>query len=164
MTRLRTLSIAALVTAAGCSPFHTSQPGPEPAAISPHAEWQATPPLGYAADATRRNEPVGGTMTFHDLAVKVLGTESHSEVTPGGRTVRLELVSGSAREERVARDGEAFNWNGYHIAVVAIYAPGALGNGLVALEAATVSSLSPSIASSTRAGGAEMRLRHSRAP
>jgi hypothetical protein len=159
MNLLRPLIVIVAASAIGCSAFHTAQPGPEPAAIIPHAQWQSSPPLGYAADATRRNEPVGGTMTFHDLAITVVGTESHSDVTPGGRTVRLKLASGKAQQERVARDGEAFNWNGYHIAVVAIYAPGALGNGLVALEAATVSSLPLSIASSTVAGGASMRLR-----
>lgn len=159
MRHLRHLSVAATLIAAGCSAFHTSQPGPEPAAIIPHAQWQAAAPLGYAADATRRNEPVGGTMTFHDLAVTVVGTAVDSSASPAVRTVRLRLKTGSTQDERVARDGDAFNWNGYHVAVVAIYAPGALGNGLVALEAATMSSLPPSIASSTVAGGANMRLR-----
>jgi hypothetical protein len=60
---------------------------------------------------------------------------------------------------RVAREGSAFNWNGFHVAVVAIYGPGELGAGLVALEIATLASLPAQVASSTTAGGADMRLR-----
>src|SRR5690606_29147949 len=43
--------------------------------------------------------------------------------------------------------------------VVAIYGPGELGAGLVALEVATVASLPPAVAQSTTAGGADLRLR-----
>jgi hypothetical protein len=43
--------------------------------------------------------------------------------------------------------------------VVAIYGPGELGAGLVALEVATVASLPPHVAASETAGGANMRLR-----
>jgi hypothetical protein len=159
MLRFRSLAVATLAIVAGCSAFHTTRPGPEPAGIIPHSQWQATPPLGYPADATRRNEPVGGTMTFHDLAISVLGTSTDSSASPAVRTVSLQLRDGDAQETRLVRDGGAFNWKGYHVAVVAIYAPGALGNGLVALEASTVASDPPSIASSTIAGGASMRLR-----
>jgi hypothetical protein len=73
--------------------------------------------------------------------------------------VRLRLSLGSTSEVRVAREGSAFNWNGFHVAVVAIYGPQELGRGLVALEIATVASLPPRIASSDSAGGADMRLR-----
>jgi hypothetical protein len=71
----------------------------------------------------------------------------------------LRLALGDTREERVAREGSAFNWSGFHVAVVAIYGPGELGAGLVALEVATIASLPPRIASSEIAGGADMRLR-----
>jgi hypothetical protein len=57
------------------------------------------------------------------------------------------------------REGEAFNWRGFHVAVVAIYGPNELGAGLVALEVATVASLPPRVAASDSAGGADMRLR-----
>jgi hypothetical protein len=55
--------------------------------------------------------------------------------------------------------GSAFNWSGYHVAVIASPRPGELGGGLVALEVATQASLPPVVAHSTMAGGAELRLR-----
>jgi hypothetical protein len=55
--------------------------------------------------------------------------------------------------------GRAFNWEGYHVAVVAVPGPGELGAGLVALEVATLSSLPPAVAGSDSAGGAALRLR-----
>ncbi|MBA3671793.1 MAG: N-acetylmuramoyl-L-alanine amidase [Gemmatimonadaceae bacterium] len=73
--------------------------------------------------------------------------------------MRLRLSLDGRREERTVREGEAFNWNGFHVAVVAVYGPGELGAGLVALEVATVASLPPRVATSVVAGGADMRLR-----
>ena len=73
--------------------------------------------------------------------------------------MRLRLRAGNATDERTAHEGEAFNWHGYHVAVVAIYGKGELGGGLVALETATLASLPPVIANSDVAGGAAMRLR-----
>ena len=105
----------------------------------------------------RRNEPPGGTLVFHDLSVTVLGTSPDSSHAAQG--VRLRLHSGDAQDDRQARDGEAFNWHGYHIAIVAIYGKGELGGGLVALEVATVASLPSVVANSVAAGGAHMRLR-----
>jgi hypothetical protein len=57
------------------------------------------------------------------------------------------------------REGAAFNWEGFHLAVVAIYSPGELGGGLVVIEVGTVASIPPQVASSDTAGGAAMRLR-----
>lgn len=165
MKRLRFLPALAIAVAIGCSTMRTTHPAPEPAII-PHSQWQSQPPLGYVADATRRNEPPGGTLVFHDLSITVLGTHTDSAATAMGSggsealdQVRLQLRAGDAREERVAREGEAFNWNGYHVAVVAIYGKGELGGGLVALEVGTLASVPPNVASSLVAGGAEMRLR-----
>jgi len=45
------------------------------------------------------------------------------------------------------------------VAIVAIYGPGELGAGLVALEVATLASVPPEVASSLVAGGAALRLR-----
>jgi len=152
----------------GCTTVRTAPttiPEQPPAVIS-HAQWQSSPPLGYAADATRRNEPVGGTLTFHDLSVTVLGVSTDSAPPSIGVSsatvhdvVRLRLHAGSATDERTAREGEAFNWNGYHVAVVAIYGKGELGGGLVALEAGTLSSLPSIVANSSAAGGSSLRLR-----
>jgi hypothetical protein len=127
--------------------------------IVPHAQWQSAPPLGYAADATRRNKKAGDSLAFHDLTVAVLATSVHSSASKPVDVVRLRMTLGDANEERFAREGSAFNWRGYHVAVVAIYGPGELGAGLVALEIATIASLPVSVSRSDVAGGADMRLR-----
>ena len=179
MRFLRYLPALGVAVGIGCATMRTPLTVPQPAIIS-HAQWESQPPLGYAADAVRRNEPPGGTLTFHDLSITVLGTPTDSiaaatssvgalstaegssadssSVAPVDQ-VRLQLRSGDAQEERLAREGEAFNWNGYHIAIVAVYAKGELGNGLVALEVGTLASVPPNVASSLLAGGADMRLR-----
>lgn len=75
--------------------------------------------------------------------------------------VKLAVIGAGngTSEERMVREGAAFNWRGFHIAVVAVYGPGELGAGLVALEVATIASLPAHIANATAAGGADMRLR-----
>jgi hypothetical protein len=179
MKSLRYLPAVGVAVAIGCATMRTSHPVPQPAIIS-HSQWESQPPVGYAADAIRRNEPPGGTLTFHDLSITVLGTSTDSvaaatsssdasstSVGPSADSastapidqVRLQLRTGEGEEERLAREGEAFNWNGYHIAIVAIYAKGELGNGLVALEVGTLASVPSNVASSLVAGGADMRLR-----
>ncbi|HKW49424.1 MAG TPA: peptidoglycan recognition family protein [Gemmatimonadaceae bacterium] len=142
--------IRTLLVAIGCVTICGTQSLAQ-LSIIPHSKWQSQPPVGYVADAMRRNEPLGGTVVFHDLAVTVLTMSADSG--------RLQLRSGEVQEERSVRDGEAFNWHGYHVAIVAIYGKGELGGGLVALEVATVASLPPNVASSLVAGGAKMRLR-----
>jgi len=153
---LRAAAAAAVV--AGCTTVRTSpaSSSEQPPAVIPHSQWESSPPLGHAADANRRNEPVGGTMHLHDLSITVLdvGTASGKH-----DVARLQLQASGASGERTAREGEAFNWNGYHIAVVAIYGKGELGGGLVALEAGTLASVPGLVASSDVAGGAALRLR-----
>ena len=139
----------------------TSQEAPvvsRPAIIA-HDQWHATPPLGHAADATRRNIGASGSLTFRDLTIGVLQTSVDSASSPPRDVVRLRLTQSGATEERIAREGEAFNWRGFHIAIVAIYGPKELGAGLVALEVGTIASLPPHIANADTAGGADMRLR-----
>ena len=133
--------------------------GDMPPAVIRHADWHATPPVGHAADGNRRNVPPGSTFAFRDLAIRVDATFVDSAVQVPARTARLTLTRGDATESRNVPAGAAFNWNGYHIAVIAIPAPGELGGGLVALEAATLESLPAVVAGSTVAGGAELRLR-----
>ena len=158
------LVLTAVALVVGCATVRTT-PAPQPPSIIPHTQWQSSPALGHAADAMRRNEPVGGTLVFHDLSITVLGTSPDSSVAAGAGNARsrdvarLRLRAGDASEERSAREGEAFNWHGYHVAVVAIYGKGELGGGLVALEAATLASLPSVVASSDVAGGAALRLR-----
>jgi len=89
----------------------------------------------------------------------VLGTTVDSGGAKPVDVVQLRLTRGGTTERRSAREGSAFNWNGFHVAVVAIYGPGELGAGLVALEVATVASLPSHVAASVTAGSADMRLR-----
>ena len=148
--------IAALLIA--CAPHTVAAPVPKPHIIS-HEAWQATPPLGYVADATRRNKAPGDSMAFHDLTITVLNTAIDSSASKPFDVVRLKLNNGNKTEERIAKEGSAFNWNGFHIAIVAVYGPGELGGGLAAIEVGTIASLPKQIAESDSAGGAAMRLR-----
>ena len=150
--------LAGIALLVSCGPRRGNTRVAAPRIIS-HAEWQATPPVGYAADATRRNIRAGDSLTFRDLRIGAVATSVDSTATPAVDVVRLRLTKGAATEEQAVREGAAFNWNGYHIAVVAIYGPGELGAGLVALEVGTLASIPPNVAASTVAGGADLRLR-----
>ena len=149
----------ALLTLAftGCASRVAVSPVPKPPIIS-HATWDATPPLGFAADAARRNIAAGDSLTFRSLTIAVRATVRDTGAAPVD-VVQLRLHEGGAEEERAVAEGAAFNWRGYHVAVVAAYGPGELGAGLVSLEVATVASLPPALAASDSAGGAAMRLR-----
>ena len=147
-----------LAVGLGCSGPRSGTAVPKPRII-PHSEWEVTPPVGYTADALRRNKRAGDSLAFHDIKVSVLSVAVDSTAAEPVDVVRLRMDLGDTSEERTAREGSAFNWNGYHVAVVAIYGQGELGAGLVALEVATLESLPPLIRNSERAGGAEMRLR-----
>lgn len=155
MTRGYVALVAACLTL-GCGARPSEFPKPY---VVPHSEWQAAPPLGHVADATRRNKRIGDSLTFRDLVIGVTGTLVDSSGAKPVDVVQLSLRQGATREDRSAAEGTAFNWNGYHVAVVAIYGPGELGAGLVALEVATIASLPPLVAASPLAGGAELRLR-----
>src|SRR3954462_15642254 len=158
MPSLRRLSALAGLVVIACSPHRAVNTLPQPRII-PHAQWQSQPPLGYAADATRRNKRSGDSLAFKEITVTVLSTSVDSSGAKPVDVARLRLALGNDTEVRFAREGSAFNWHGYHLAVVAIYGPGELGAGLVALEVATLASLPPRIASSHIPGGADMRLR-----
>ncbi len=158
MRLFRFLSALVVAAAVGCGPRRVADTVPMPRII-PHTEWEAQPRLGHAADAVRRNKASGDSLGFRDLSITVLGTSVDSSGAKPADFARLRLRLGDANEERVAREGSAFNWRGFHVAIVAVYGPGELGAGLVALEVATVASLPPHIASSDSAGGADMRLR-----
>ncbi len=157
MTLFRFLAACILAIVLGCAKRRVSDV-PQPRII-PHTHWEAHPRLGYAADAARRNKPAGDSLLFRDLHVTVVETGVDSSGAKPVDVVRLRLQLADSTEERIAREGSAFNWRGFHVAVVAIYGPKELGAGLVALEVATLASLPPHIASSDSAGGASMRLR-----
>ena len=153
------LGLYVLLLSASCR----SAPDPRVASatptIIPHSQWEAAPPLGYAADANRRNLRAGDSLLFHALRIDVTASGKDSATVPPTDWVRLRLRDDSAADERTITEGAAFNWRGYHLAVVAIYGPGELGAGLVALEVATIASLPERVASSAVAGGTELRLR-----
>ena len=156
MKATRGIAVIAVAVAACATRQHAAVPRPP---IIPHAQWQASPPLGHAADATRRNIGANGSLSFRDFKVDVLSTAVDSSGTAPVDIVRLRLSHERTTEERTVKEGAAFNWRGFHVAVVAIYGPQELGAGLVALEIATVASLPPQIANAVTAGGADMRLR-----
>ncbi|HEY9230190.1 MAG TPA: peptidoglycan recognition family protein [Gemmatimonadaceae bacterium] len=157
--KARLLIAAVVATAAACASRAVTAPVPQPHII-PHAQWQTQPPLGYVADAIRRNKAAGDSLSFNSVTVTVLGTSIDSSGAKPTDVVRLRLrTSAGSSEERFAREGSAFNWQGFHVAIVAIPGPGELGAGLVALEVATIASLPAQVAASTVAGGADLRLR-----
>ena len=158
MRPVRVLSALTVALALGCAVRQGARSVLPPRVI-PHAQWESQPALGYAADATRRNKRAGDSLAFRDLTITVLATTIDSSGAQPSDVVRLRLGLGDVHEERVAREGQAFNWRGFHVAVVAIYGPRELGAGLVALEVASLPSLPPRVASSEVAGGADMRLR-----
>ena len=131
-----------------------------PPSIIAHADWDSLPPLGHAADATRRNLRPGSALRFRDLTITVLDMRVDSAAASGPvDLVQLALEQGGTREERTVREGAAFNWRDVHVAVVAIYGPGELGGGLAVLEIGTLASIPTEVAQSDSAGGAAMRLR-----
>ena len=156
--RSSTIIFVAGALALGCAPQPGDSRVPKPPII-PHSTWQATPPVGYSADATRRNKAAGDSMSFENLTVNVLATSVDSSGAKPVDFVKLRLRYRDKSEERTAREGSAFNWNGFHIAIVAVYGPGELGAGLSAIEIGTIASLPPQVANSEIAGGANMRLR-----
>lgn len=158
--------LAALPLTAGCAARGAGSDGGHalPADVVPHEAWDVAPPLGHPADAIRRNLATGRRLDFRDLGITVLATSFAGDTAPDGSgaaadSVRLRLERGNTSEERTVAEGTAFNWSGYHVAVVAVYGAGELGSGLVALEVATLASLPSEVAASSVAGGAALRLR-----
>ena len=150
---LCTFALALLATACA-SASRTSYPQP---AVIPHSAWEAHPPLGHSAVANRRNLAPGSAMTLAGLTLELVSvTRAQTGATD---TVQLRLKEGGSEDVVTAAEGAAFNWRGYHVAVVSAPAPGELGGGLVAMEVGTLASLPAEVANSQVAGGAELRLR-----
>lgn len=131
-----------------------------------HSAWEETPPKGVAADGIRRNLAPGDSVEFKDLTVAVEAMlpaatdENGAAVASEEDRVTVALTRGGEHDIRTVNEGDAFNWNGYHVAILAIYtARGELGNGSTVFEIATIESLPAEVANSTRAGGPENRLR-----
>lgn len=127
--------------------------------IHRHASWSDTPLKGVDADGLRMNLAPGDSLTFKDISLTVTKMTAAPGDT-GTDQVNITMKHGETSETRTLDEGAAFNWNGYHVAIVAIYGKkGELGFGSTVVEIATVSSLPKEVAESTKANGAEHRLR-----
>ena len=87
----------------GCAALRSSRDVPKPRII-PHSEWETQPPLGHAADATRRNKRAGDSLVFHDLKVNVIGVAVDSTGEKPVDVVSLQMDLGDRKDERVARE------------------------------------------------------------
>ena len=155
---MRLLLTALALTSLSCATLPSSARDMPPGVIR-HDAWAVSPPLGHAADATRRNLRPGDSLRFRELTIRVLRTRTDSSAAPPVDYVRLRLSRSGLTGELEVREGSAFNWHGHHVAIVAIYGPGELGAGLTAIEVGTLASLPMTVASSDSAGGAALRLR-----
>ena len=118
MKPARTIPLCALLLAACSTPTQQASSVPRPA-IVPHEQWDETPPLGYPADATRRNIGPGGSLGFHDFKVDVMSTAVDSAGAQPHDVAWLRLSLGDSTAEKLVQEGEAFNWQGHHGHVVA---------------------------------------------
>ena len=155
-----------LAASANCQNPET-EPATRPAdtlKIFKHSGWSDIEPKGVQAYGIRRNLAVGDSVTFEELTLGVTETvQAKTEEEADGpkpENVTLSLAKGEETATRTLDEGQAFNWRGYHVSVVAIYARrGDLGHGSTVLEVATVESLPEEIAESNKANGAEYRIR-----
>ncbi len=136
------------------------QPFPKPN-IVPHAEWESSPPVGFPARGKRRNIAVSGTIEFEALTLELVEIIPALPEDAGVKDkVVVKLSKGSKSEEKTIEEGTAFNWDEYHISVLAIHArkedP---GFGLTEFEICAIDSLPPAIAASTKADDATHRAR-----
>jgi hypothetical protein len=148
-------------------------PFPKPRII-PHSRWQTTPPVGFPADGRRGNIAPGESLEFKELSIDLrkmtpapVGAKDDSDSV----TICLALTgeshpapTGYAQsyyaEEKIIKEGAAFNWEGFHIAIIAAHTKkDELGYGLTEFEITTIASIPPNIARSTVAGGAAYRAR-----
>lgn len=156
-----TLTANAQTPTASKTDMTTTTTPPPVLKVYRHSTWEAHPPVGHAADAMRRNLPPGANFEFKGLSITLSAMNAAPEGVEGATdTAVLGLVHEGNAEERTVKEGEAFNWSGFHIALPAIRATkGELGFGVTEVEVATLASLPKEVADSKVAGGAEMRLR-----
>lgn len=153
-----TLGVAALALVFGTTACATAPV--EPAALKPqiipHSAWEAHPPVGYEAEATRRNLAPGDSLQFQDISITLVGMQAD----PAGDHAQLVLRSGTSSEQVTIDEGAAVNWGGLRITVLAVHASAKeLGAGLTEMEIATMASLPADIAATAHAGDATRRLR-----
>ncbi len=160
MSRIN-LAIVGLILAGCASSSRTADPAPtlERPPVAAHSEWEAHPPHGHEARGIRRNLAPGDSLVVGPLTIHLV------EMRPAGidgvpDTVSVLLVEGGSQEVRHVVEGAAFNWNGYHVAVLAAHtSDDELGAGKTEIEVGFLADLPAEIAESQRAGGPAMRLR-----
>ncbi|MCC5940416.1 MAG: family 10 glycosylhydrolase [Balneolaceae bacterium] len=139
-------------------------------AIIPRTTWGNHAPSGVEANAIRQNIATGDTLRFRDLTVISGGMLRSAPVSsnllkPGAphgvdegeeqETITLQLYKNGVSERIQVEKGDAFNWFGYHIAVL----NSEFSTGRLQLEIATVQSLLVDRAVMRSAGNASQRFR-----
>ena len=129
--------------------------------IVPHAGWESSPPVGFPARGKRRNIAPSETIEYENLTIKLLKViPAPAETDTIMDRAILKLSKGSRVEEKTVDEGAAFNWDEYHISILAIHTKkGELGFGLTEFEICSIDSIPPDIAASTTAGDAAHRAR-----
>lgn len=129
--------------------------------IIPHSKWEKTPPVGFPADGKRINIAPTEKAQFKDLQIELISMTAAPEGQKDAKdTVKIKLTNKDKSEEKTVNEGAAFNWEGFHIAILAAHAAkGELGGGLTEFEICAIESIPPEIAKSEIAGDVKMRAR-----
>jgi len=126
-----------------------------------HSEWESEAPVGFHADAARRNLAPGESFEFKGIKIQLEEMIALSlEDKKAMDKVCLLIESDEAVVTATQEEGSAFQSCGLRVAVVAVHArKDELGTGLTEIEVATLESLPAKIKESNIAGGATMRAR-----
>lgn len=127
--------------------------------IVPHSQWQTAPPAGFPAEGKRKNIAPGENFEYKNFKIELISmTPAPEENKDAKDTVVVKLTKDDKTEQKTITEGSAFNWEGYHIAILAAHTKkGELGGGLTEFEITTIDSLPVEIAQSTIAGDSTMR-------
>ena len=138
----------------------TPKPFPKPNII-PHAQWHKIPPGGFPAEGCRRNIEPGEKIQFQNLIIELIAmTPAPAEDKNAKDVVKIKIAIGEKSEEKTLSEGAAFNWEGFHVAIIAAHTKmGELGEGLTEFEITTIASIPPEAAAMTIAGDAKSRAR-----
>ncbi len=158
----KTLFAALTAILVGCGSTSDMVQAPDEVArpaVIPHSEWEAHPPRGHEARGVRRNLAPGDSLVFGPLTIHLIEM-SRAKGDGAPDTVAVLLVNGTSQEVRHVPERAAFNWNDYHVAVLAAHtSDDELGAGKTEIEVGIVTDLPVDVAKSQRAGDATMRLR-----
>jgi hypothetical protein len=160
MVRLLGAALSIAVLTACASRGDSAEKDVPTVTVYRHSAWEEMKPKGVDADGLRQNMAPGDALEFKDLKINVNEMTPSPEGSSEPEKVTITLMKGEESETRTLAEGDAFNWNGYHVAIVAIYAKkGDLGFGSTVFEVATLESLPAEVANSATAGGPEQRIR-----